>query len=164
MRAILSDAPFDAAAEIGAFSARAEGSGAVVSFVGKVRADRPGGRVIALELDHYPGATERSMLKVLFDAAARWMIDDALILHRVGRIGATESIVLVCAAAAHRRDAFEAVDFLMDYLKTEALLWKKEIREDGEFWIEPRAEDHRDAARWRAADQAGITPRAGAGV
>ncbi len=142
------ETPFDLNAEIAAFNDRAGAPGAVVTFSGVVRGQAGENAVTALELDHFPGVTERSITEIEAEARARWPVSDIEIIHRVGRLGPEEPIVLVCVAAAHRREAFEAADFLMDYLKTKAMFWKKEHRADGATWIEPRAEDYKDAARW----------------
>ncbi len=143
------ETPFDLNREIAAFNARAGAAGAVVTFSGAVRGAAGEARVDALELEHFPGVTERSIAAIEAEARERWPITDIDIIHRVGRLAPGEPIVLVCVAAAHRREAFEAADFLMDYLKTKAMFWKKESRSDGETWIEPRAEDYKDAARWK---------------
>ncbi|WP_428409039.1 molybdenum cofactor biosynthesis protein MoaE [Hyphococcus sp.] len=148
----VSEESFDPGAELSAFEKSAQGAGAVVSFLGKVRDLADGEDVRALYLEHYPGVTERSITDIEAEARRRWTIDDALIIHRVGEMKAGEPIVMVCVASAHRRDAFEAADFLMDYLKTEAMFWKKELRDGGEAWIEPRDADYKDAARWRKDD------------
>ena len=143
---------FDPGAELAAFEKAAEGAGAVVSFLGKVRGkagDRP---VSELYLEHFPGVTERSIAEIEREARKRWAINQVLIVHRVGALEPGEPIVMVCVASAHRREAFEAADFLMDYLKTEALFWKKESREDGEAWIEPRDADYKDAKRWKEGE------------
>lgn len=145
----IADAPFDPTADLAGFGAA---SGAVVSFVGRVRARDGDGRAVeTLTLEHYPGLTERSIVDIEAEARARWPLEDVLIVHRVGRLAPGAPIVLVATAAAHRRAAFEAADFLMDYLKTEALFWKKETGESGARWIEPRGRDYRDAERWGAA-------------
>ncbi len=143
----VSEQDFDPGTELSAFERSASG-GAVVSFLGKVRGGE-GGKVRSLVLEHYPGVTERSIAEIEAEARKRWAIDETLIIHRVGALEPGEPIVLVCVSAAHRREAFEAADFLMDYLKTEAMFWKKEVRKDGEAWIEPREADYKDAARWR---------------
>lgn len=148
----VSEEPFDPAAELSSFEKAAKGAGAIVSFVGKVRDKAGGEEVDGLYLEHYPGVTEQSIAEIETSAKTRWNIDDGLIIHRVGRLAPGEPIVMVCVSSAHRRDAFEAADFLMDYLKTEAMFWKKEIRKDGEAWIEPRDQDYKDAARWREED------------
>lgn len=123
-------------------------TGALVSFLGTVRGREGEAQIDGLYLEHYPGVTERSIEKIVSEAKARWSIFDPLVIHRVGRLSPGDPIVLVAVSAAHRRDAFEAADFVMDYLKTEALFWKKEIRGAEETWIEPRADDYKDAARW----------------
>lgn len=148
----VNESPIDAGAELAKFEARAAGVGAVVSFTGRVRAESMNDRVQALRLEHYPGVTERAIGTVEAKARARWGLDDVVILHRVGAIAPGETIVFVAAASAHRRAAFEAADYLMDYLKTEALFWKMELRDRGEAWIEPRSEDYADAARWKEDD------------
>ena len=142
--------PFDPVAEIAAFNARASSAGAVVTFCGAVRDLAGDNTVNGLELEHFPGVTERSIAAIEEEARSRWPVSDIEIIHRTGRLVPGEPIVLVCVAAAHRREAFEAADFLMDYLKTKAVFWKKELRADGADWIEPRAEDYTDAARWKA--------------
>lgn len=140
--------PFHPARETEAYSATAENAGAVVSFLGKVRGDVDGS-INGLLLEHYPGLTEQSMTAISERACARWDITEPLIIHRVGALALNEPIVLVCVAACHRREAFVAADFIMDYLKTEALFWKKELRHSGDAWIEPRSNDYDDAKRWR---------------
>lgn len=145
----VSEQPFDPGAELSAFESAAKGAGAVVSFLGKVRQEAYGEKVTGLVLEHYPGVTEQSIAAIEREAKSRWDVDEVLIVHRVGALAPGEPIVMVCVSSAHRRDAFEAADFLMDYLKTEAMFWKKEIRENCEEWIEPRGEDYKDARRWR---------------
>lgn len=144
----IDESPFDPAQELAAFEGVPGEAGAVVAFVGKVRAEAGDNPVRALYLEHYPGVTERLIAEFAAEARKRWTLLDGLIIHRVGELTPGESIVMVCASAAHRREAFEAADFLMDYLKTKALFWKKEIREASDAWIEPREQDYEDAARW----------------
>ncbi|MCW2573727.1 MAG: molybdopterin converting factor, subunit 2 [Frankiales bacterium] len=122
--------------------------GAVATFTGLARADD--GATTSLELEAYPGFTEVEIRKVADRARARFGLLDVAVLHRVGQIAPGEPIVFVATAATHRRAAFEACDFLMDYLKSRAPFWKKEHGPDGARWIEPRAEDHADIARWDA--------------
>ena len=142
---------FDPAAELAQFDFDlANDTGAVISFVGKVREDAEGGCVTALALEHFPGMTERSISTFIDEAAARWPLLGVKILHRVGSLMPGEPIVLVCCASAHRRAAFDATDFLMDYLKTKALFWKKETRGDSSVWIEPTTQDYDHAAGWTA--------------
>jgi len=132
-------------AAIDAFSAAHLDAGAIVSFVGKVR---PDSAVEELELKHYAPLTLRGMEDLAEATLARWNLDGLLLHHRTGRMQPGEPIVLVAAAARHRRDAFEAADFAMDHLKSDAWFWKREKR-DGEWhWVEPREQDHSDLARW----------------
>jgi molybdopterin synthase catalytic subunit len=145
----VSEEKFDPGAELSAFESAAKGAGAVVNFLGKVREKAGSNDVSALVLEHFPGVTEQSIADIEQQARSRWKVDETLIIHRVGRLAPGEPIVMVCVASAHRRDAFEAADFLMDYLKTEAMFWKKEISTSGEAWIEPRDQDYKDARRWR---------------
>jgi molybdopterin synthase catalytic subunit len=146
----LPTAPFDPATQIAAFTRAHPASGGIVSFIGQVRADDPtdAGAVEALELQHYAPLTLPAM-QVLADAAlARWAIDGLLIVHRSGVMGPGEPIVLVAAAARHRRDAFAAADYVMDHLKSESWFWKREKRAGVWRWVEPRAQDAADLTRW----------------
>lgn len=120
-------------------------AGGIASFIGRVR---PDDGVEGLELSHYPPLTLPGMETLADAALARWTLDGILIHHRVGAMRPGDPIVLVAAAARHRRDAFEAADFAMDNLKSDAWFWKREKRADGWHWIEPRQEDHADLARW----------------
>jgi len=131
--------------ELTAFREALINSGAIASFTGIVRND---GATDALTLSHYPGYTERQIEGFVAQAEARWDLQAMLILHRVGRMVAGDPIVLVAAAAAHRREAFEACDFLMDKLKCDAPFWKQETVNGQTKWIEPRAQDRRDLDRW----------------
>ena len=139
---------FDPAAELAAFAPT--GAGAIASFTGLVRDE--GDAVSALELDHHPFLTPRSLKVIEADTRARFDLIDLLIVHRHGRVFAGEPIVFVAAAALHRRAAFDAVDFAMDRLKLDAILWKKERRADGDRWIEARSDDHSAAARWEPTE------------
>ncbi|MGC6535655.1 MAG: molybdenum cofactor biosynthesis protein MoaE [Parvibaculales bacterium] len=139
---------FDADAALAAFRAGVESAGAIVSFLGQVSREDAANPVEALYLDHMPQATHNSIAQVATRAAARWPLLKLTIIHRVGEVKVGHPIVLVACAARHRRDAFEAADYLMDFLKSDVLLWKKEIRADGESWIEPRAQDYDDKERW----------------
>ena len=120
----------------------------MVSFTGLMRAE--GGEAEVLELDAYPGFTEVEIGRSEAAAAARFGLDDSLIVHRYGAIAPGEAIVFVATAAAHRRAAFEAADHLMDYLKSRAPLWKRSLGPAGATWVEPTADDLADAARWDA--------------
>jgi len=133
---------FDVAAELAAL----EGAGAVVSFTGHVRAE-PG--LVALALEHYPAMTEREIARHADEALARWPLTGLRIVHRVGRLTRGARIVFVGVASSHRRAAFEACEFLMDYLKVRAPFWKQEERDDGTRWVEAKASDDEAAERWR---------------
>ena len=142
----LSEEPFDPGALLTAFAQGRSETGAVATFTGIARAER--GATAILELEAYPGFTESEIGKIADQARERFALHDLLILHRVGKIGPGEPIVFVATAAGHRRAAFEACDFLMDYLKSKAPFWKKEHGPDGARWIEPTAQDHADRERW----------------
>jgi molybdopterin synthase catalytic subunit len=142
----LSETPFDPGALLSEFSKGRTEVGAIATFTGLARAE--GGVAAILELEAYPGFTEAEIGKIAEQARARFALDDLMIRHRVGKITPGDPIVFVATAARHRRAAFEACDFLMDYLKSRAPFWKKEHGPAGSRWIEPRAEDHADVARW----------------
>ncbi len=136
---------FDPGLEIAQLSS---GAGAVVSFVGLVRAGNSGDMLISMTLEHFPGMTERELERIANEARARWELLGVTVVHRYGELKPGEKIVLVVTAAAHRRAAFEAAEYLMDYLKTKAPFWKRELRQSGEYWIEARSSDDDAAARW----------------
>jgi len=138
--------PFDYGAECAAFAAAQTGAGAVVTFAGIVRGD--GGRLAAMEIEHYPGMTQRALSAIEAEARARWQLNDALIVHRFGPLKPGEIIMMVATAARHRADAFAAAEFLMDYLKSRAPFWKKEFGPDGAAWVAARAEDEAALGRW----------------
>lgn len=131
---------------LAAFNAAHVEAGGIATFLGKVR---PDGDVRALELSHYEPLTLAGMEEIAGNARERFDLVGALVWHRVGVMVPGEAIVLVAAAARHRRSAFEAADFLMDHLKSAAWFWKRERRADGWNWIEPREEDHKDRERWK---------------
>ena len=145
-------AAFDPAAAISAFAAAHPASGGIASFIGQVRA---GEGVEALELQHYEPLTLPAMQALGEAVCGRWVLDGLLILHRSGVMGPAEPIVVVAAAARHRRDAFAAADYAMDHLKSESWFWKREKREGAWHWIEPREQDYADLARWNPSGQAG---------
>ncbi len=140
---------FDLGHEYSALLAHDRGIGAIVAFVGTVRDLNLAEDVVALELEHYPGMTEKSLRKILDTAAERWSLQGARIVHRIGKMYPGDQIVLVLTACAHRGDAYEANNFIMDYLKTEAPFWKKEWTPEGPRWIEARDCDDKAAARWK---------------
>ncbi|MCC0017752.1 MAG: molybdenum cofactor biosynthesis protein MoaE [Rhodobiaceae bacterium] len=133
--------------ELAGFRAGHAGAGAMASFVGFVRAEA--GHVAALELEHYAGFTESEIARIERLALERFNIDGSLVIHRFGRMLPGEPIVLVAAAAAHRKPALEAVDFLMDYLKTDAPFWKRETGPEGARWIEPTDKDRAARQDWK---------------
>ena len=141
----LSAEPIDPGALLAGFIRGRTNSGGVVSFTGLVRADDG---VEALELEAYPGFTEAAIGAIAAEATGRFALDDTLVIHRVGRMSVGDPVVFVATAARHRRSAFEAADFLMDYLKSRAPFWKKSYDALGARWIEPSHADYTDVARW----------------
>ena len=145
----LDDRPFDPASELQALTSAATEDGAVVSFVGLARPKSGEGTAVErLVLEHHPSLTQRSLQQIASDAAERFDVSHIRVVHRCGPIAAGEPIVFAAAAAPHRRAAFEAADYLMDRLKTEAVFWKREEGPSGSSWIEPREADYADRARW----------------
>lgn len=142
----LTDQAFNPGDLLSGFCRDRSETGAVASFVGLARAEQ--GSTDVLELEAYPGFTEARIAEHAAGATGRFDLQDVLVVHRVGKIAPGEAIVFVATAASHRRAAFEACDFLMDYLKSRAPFWKKETGPDGARWIEPKAQDHADIARW----------------
>jgi len=137
---------FDYGAECAAFARGAAGAGAVVTFAGLVRDD--GGRLSAMEIEHYPGMTERALAGIEAEARARWDLTDALVIHRHGRLVPGEVIMMVATASRHRGAAFAAAEFLMDYLKSRAPFWKKEHGADGAAWVAAKDADEGALRRW----------------
>lgn len=140
---------YDTGAEIAAISEGRRDIGAVVTFSGLCRDE--GGVLAALELEHYPGMAEAEIGRIAREAASRWPVDAITVVHRFGRIAPGENIVLVATASAHRQAAFEAADFIMDFLKSNAPFWKKEHRSDGNTgdWVEAKEADEQALKRWR---------------
>lgn len=141
-------AAFDPGAELNALHAADVGVGGVVGFVGYVRDFNEGREVGGLFLEHYPGMTEKALAKIADEAGQRWPLLKLEILHRIGRLEPGEPIVFVGCASAHRQAAFEACEFVMDYLKTRAPFWKKEDTGEGPRWVEGRDSDQEAAGRW----------------
>ena len=142
---------FDLGAEVAALREGDGGVGAVAAFVGTVR-DRSDGRSVAsMELEHYPGMTEAAIEAMIDQAFARFDIRAARVVHRIGELAARDQIVLVAVASAHRGEAFQACEFLMDYLKTNAPFWKKEATDAGARWVDARVADDAALARWGIA-------------
>ena len=140
---------FDVGAEVAAMRKGNPAIGAIASFVGVVRDVNEGDSVSRMTLEHYPGMTEKSIEAIVTQARGRWNVIDALVVHRIGLLEPTDQIVLVVVASAHRGDAFAACEFIMDYLKTQAPFWKKEVTVEGERWVDARATDDIAAERWR---------------
>jgi len=141
-------ADFDLGVEVARLRAGDARVGAVVSFVGTVRDMNDGDAVAELELEHYPGMTERALEDIVQQARARWPLYGALVVHRIGPMKPMDQIVLVACTAAHRGEAFAACEFIMDYLKTEAPFWKKEQTPGGARWVDARVSDDAARARW----------------
>jgi len=139
-------APFDPGAELNAFSSSGQNVGAVVSFTGLVRDVDDSLKEMIIE--HYPAMTERAITAIVEEARDRWSLSDALVIHRHGVLRAGDTIMMVATSSRHRADAFAAADFLMDYLKSRAPFWKKEVTAKGEDWVESKAEDEDALTRW----------------
>jgi molybdopterin synthase catalytic subunit len=140
---------FDPGAELARFSTGNGRVGGVCMFLGLVRDFMGEGTGVAgMTLEHYPGMTEKQLAAIEAEARRRWPLEDALIIHRYGRLDAGERIVLVATASAHREAAFESCHFLIDWLKTKAPFWKVEHTERGDHWVEAKASDDASAARW----------------
>ena len=146
MRVAVESAPFDIGRETAVFAQAAAGAGAVVTFTGIVR-DLSGG-LAAMEIEHYPGMTERAIRDMTLQAMSRWNLIDALVIHRFGTLRVAEPIMMVATAAAHRASAFDAAEFLMDYLKSRAPFWKKEITASGAEWVAATDQDEAALSRW----------------
>ena len=146
----MQDGDFDLAAELAAITGGRHDIGGIASFTGTVR-DRAGGRpILAMTLEHFPGMTEAELQRIEAEAHGRWPLIASRIIHRYGRLVPGDNIVLVIAASAHREAAFQATQFLMDYLKTDAPFWKKEEFADGSTdWVAAKADDDAAKARWK---------------
>ena len=144
----IQEADFDIAQEIAALAGHRTDIGAVVSFSGLCRGDENGKPIAALTLEHYPGMAEAEIKRHADEALSRWPLQGLTVIHRFGRIAPGQNIVLVVTASPHRQAAFEAAEFLMDYLKTNAPFWKREESQTGTSWIEARDHDDAAAARW----------------
>ena len=140
---------FDVGRELDALTHGRDDVGGLASFVGLVRAANEGSTVRGMTLEHYPGMTEKALEEICAQAHARWDLIDSLVIHRVGSLVPGDRIVLVGVASAHRGEAFEACEFIMDYLKTRAPFWKREDTPEGARWVEARASDDSAAQRWK---------------
>ena len=148
MKIVVQTSGFDLGAEVAALYRGNPKVGAVATFLGLVRDVNEGDGVNTLTLEHYPGMTEKSLEAIVRDAFARWDLIDTTVIHRVGVLKPTDPIVLVAVASGHRGEAFAACEFIMDYLKTQAPFWKKEVTPEGERWVEARESDEVAATRW----------------
>ena len=146
LRVVVQQEPFDFGAEAEGFAAGRHDLGAVVTFTGVVR--DVAGTLEGMEIEHYPGMTEKALTKIAEEAQARWSLGDVLVIHRYGRLVPGDPIMMVATAAPHRKDAFEAAEFLMDYLKSRAPFWKKEQTRGGADWVAARDEDETALSRW----------------
>ncbi|UWQ95420.1 molybdenum cofactor biosynthesis protein MoaE [Rhodobacteraceae bacterium M385] len=141
------EAAFDSGAELNAFTGAMAGAGAVVSFTGITR-DVSEGDMVAMEIEHYPGMTEAALAEIREDAVARFELQGALVIHRFGRLAPGEVIMMVATAARHRAGAFQGAEFLMDYLKSRAPFWKREVTERGADWVVAKDDDEAALGRW----------------
>ncbi|WP_322046799.1 molybdenum cofactor biosynthesis protein MoaE [Paraburkholderia sp. J67] len=139
---------FDLSTEVAQLRAHNPAIGAVACFVGTVRDLNDGSSVAGMELEHYPGMTEKALEGIVTEAQRRWPGIEVLIVHRVGKLAPLDQIVLVVTTSKHRGDAFASCEFVMDYLKTEAPFWKKEETEHGARWVDARTSDDAALARW----------------
>lgn len=146
MQVRVQSVPFDYGAECAGFGQGGRKVGAVVTFLGVVRDDS--GNLAAMEIEHYPGMTEKAIAAIAEEARKRWDLADTLVVHRHGRLEPGEAIMMVATAARHRAAAFEAAEFLMDYLKSRAPFWKKEIGADGSEWVAAKDIDEEALGRW----------------
>lgn len=144
--------PFDLGHEYNQFLVGDRSAGAVASFVGRVRETNDDQSINQLELEHYPGMTEKVMHEVLIDAQGRWPLLGARVIHRVGALSPGDNIVLVLTSSAHRHAALDACAFIMDHLKTRATFWKKEQTPEGQRWVKGRDSDQEAQARWHAKE------------
>ncbi|MDD3481324.1 molybdopterin synthase catalytic subunit MoaE [Azovibrio restrictus] len=139
---------FDLSSEVAQLRAGEARVGAVAAFVGLVRDMNEGAGVSEMALEHYPGMTEKALEAIVAEARGRWELFDALVVHRVGTLQPQDQIVLVAVTSAHRGEAFAACEFIMDYLKTRAPFWKREVTPAGARWVDARESDEGAAARW----------------
>ena len=147
MRVVVQEQPFDIGAETTTFASGHKDMGAIVAFTGIVR-DLPGDPLQAMEIEHYTGMTEAALTEIAQLAIDRWKLGDELVIHSYGRLVPGEMIMMVATASKHRKNAFEAAEYLMDYLKSRAPFWKREITDAGESWVASKAEYEDALTRW----------------
>ena len=148
MKISITEADFDLGTEVAELRASQSQIGAVASFVGLVRDINEGSTVTAMHLEHYPAMTEKALREIVTDAAQRWEIIDTTVIHRIGDLYPNDQIVLVAVAAMHRHNAFAACEYIMDFLKTRAPFWKKELTPLGARWVDARETDESATQRW----------------
>ncbi|MES9994445.1 MAG: molybdopterin synthase catalytic subunit MoaE [Candidatus Thiodiazotropha sp.] len=144
--------PFDPNRELDLLRGNDSAIGAVVTFIGLMRDINQGDRVERLYLEHYPGMTERALQKIVDEACSRWEIQHCRVVHRVGALLPKDPIVLVAVASQHRKEAFQACEFVIDYLKTKAPFWKKETTAEGERWVDARESDDAATLAWEKSE------------
>lgn len=149
MKVLVQDQDFDIAAEIKELCGRRTDIGAIVTFTGLVRDFHGGNKIRKMTLEHFPGMAEKQLEAICKTAAERWPLQGGTVIHRYGPLFPGDQIVLVITLSAHREAAFEAAEFIMDWLKTEAPFWKKEQTADGTHWVEAKAEDDKRKDRWK---------------
>ncbi len=147
MRILVQSEPFDVGAETAQFAQGHENVGALVTFTGIVR-NNDAGTLTEMQIEHYPGMTEKALTTIATEAQTRWKLQDVLVIHRHGDLAPGEMIMMVATAARHRKAAFEAADFLMDYLKSRAPFWKREITSEGAEWVAAKDDDEEALKRW----------------
>lgn len=154
MRSIsIQTADFDAGAEIAALRTANSTTGAVATFIGAVSNSNEGDSIVALQLEHYPGMTEKSIDTIIAEAEQRWPLLGVRVIHRIGSLAVGDQIVFVGVSSRHRGAAFAACEFIMDFLKTRAPFWKKEQTTLGERWVDARSSDDAAAQRWSGNSQ-----------
>ena len=141
---------FDLALEYQALRHNNQSDGAIVTFVGLVRDFSQGNEVKSLFLEHYPGMTQKCLEQIVAQARTKWSLGRIRVIHRFGELALAEQIVMVGVSASHRKSAFEASEFIMDYLKTQAPFWKKEVTRSGDIWVEAKQSDKNEADKWSA--------------
>lgn len=147
MRILVQSEPFDVGAETARFGEGHQNVGALVTFTGIVR-NNDAGTMTSMQIEHYPGMTEKALTAIATEAQTRWELQDVLVIHRHGDLAPGEMIMMVATAARHRKAAFEAADFLMDYLKSRAPFWKREITSEGAEWVAAKDDDEEALKRW----------------
>ena len=147
MRILVQSEPFDVGAETAQFARGHDNVGALVTFTGIVR-NNDAGTLTEMQIEHYPGMTEKALTAIATEAKTRWDLQDVLVIHRHGDLAPGEMIMMVATAARHRKAAFEAADFLMDYLKSRAPFWKREITSEGAEWVAAKDDDEEALKRW----------------